>query len=245
MPAPLFGSARCSSLGIRRPSWNPPFSELFFRLIFEAFLDRCLTYLGPHFRLFWLVFNVIFAAVFRHRFWIDFSSILMSFLDPWMTKNNVFTADVSQKSRFCSFRRQVVFSSVFNHDLGHFWATFSHNFRTFSHYIWLTNFWLFFQAFWPQNTFKMDPKMASKNVKKSREARQGRQKCAQTLKGTILDPIWSDFEVILVSFWIILGSIWGHFWTPSNRFLKILQIRSQAASNSPQQQLTASSSQVL
>ena len=53
--------------------------------------------------------------------------------------------------------------------------------------------------------------MASKNVKKSREARQGRQKCAQTLKGTILDPIWSDFEVILVSFWIILGSIWGHF----------------------------------
>ena len=50
----------------------------------------------------------------------------------------------------------------------------------------------------------MDPKMASKNVRKSGEARQGRQKCAQTLKGTILYLIWCDFGFILVSFW-------GHF----------------------------------
>ena len=68
MPAPLFGSAVCMSLGIHRAPWNHPFSDLVFRLTFNAILDPMLTPLEPHFGQFWLVADVIFAAVFMHRF---------------------------------------------------------------------------------------------------------------------------------------------------------------------------------
>ena len=50
------------------------------------------------------------------------------------------------------------------------------------------------------------------DVSKNGEACQGRQKCAQTLKGTILDPIWSDFELILESFWGHFGFSFEGFW---------------------------------
>ena len=129
MPAPLFP---CSSAGIPRPSWNPSFSELFFRPIFETFLNRFLTYLGPHFRSFWLVFNVIVAAVFKHRFGIDFSTILMSFSDPRMSQNHVFTADVSQKLRFCRFQEKHVFFIDLLLILDAFLAHVDHHFLTFS-----------------------------------------------------------------------------------------------------------------
>ena len=92
------------------------------------------------------------------------------------------------------------FPLIFKHVLNPFWATFSTNINSFFHCICLTKFWLFFQAFWLQNTPKMDPKMGPTNVRKSEEASQGLQKCAQTSKNTILEPIWCHFGVILVSF---------------------------------------------
>ena len=88
----------------------------------------------------------------------------------------------------------------------------------------------------------MDPKMASKNVRKSGEARQGRQKCAQTLKGTILDLIWCDFGVILVSFWgyfgVILASVLKLLvliWLHSSRKYIISQTLQFGATSSAQQ----------
>ena len=53
----------------------------------------------------------------------------------------------------------------------------------------------------------MDPKMASTNVRKSGEASQGRQKCAQTLKGTILDPFGLILASVLKAFGVYLASL--------------------------------------
>ena len=63
----------------------------------------------------------------------------------------------------------------------------------------------FFDAFWHPEGPKMNPKMASKKVRKSEEARPGPQRAALARPGQIFKQFWLHFGVISASFWC-------HFW---------------------------------
>ena len=54
--------------------------------------------------------------------------------------------------------------------------------------------------------------MGPKNVRKSEEASPGLQKCTQTSKITILEPILCHFEVILNSVLIAFGAYSASFF---------------------------------
>ena len=66
----------------------------------------------------------------------------------------------------------------------------------------------------------MDPKMGPKNVRKSEEASPGLQKCTQTSKTTILDPIWCHFGVILASVLTAFGAYSASFFKKIRKFHK-------------------------
>ena len=66
-----FGPEGCTSAGIPRPSWNPSFSDLIFRHVFEAIFKPCWCVLGPDFGSFWRNFvirqpPITQAAEFSH-----------------------------------------------------------------------------------------------------------------------------------------------------------------------------------
>ena len=159
-----------------------------------------------------------------------------------MSKNLVFTADVSQKSRFCSFRKHVVFSSVFNHVLDNYWATFSHNFRTFSHYIWLANFWLFFKLFDLKISSKWTPKWHQPMLEKIEKPAKAAKSMPKLSKGRF----WTPFGLILGSCWchigIMLGLFWLQFWRLlvfiwlhlSNKYINSQTLQSGATINAQQ-----------
>ena len=58
----------------------------------------------------------------------------------------------------------------------------------------------------------MDPKMAPTNIRKSEEAPQGLQKCAQTLKGSTLESIWGHFGISLASVLKAFGAYLASFY---------------------------------
>ena len=88
--------------------------------------------------------------------------------------------------------------------------------------------------------------MAPKKVRKSEEASQGLQKCAQTLKGSILDPIWYHFGVILASILKAFGAYLASFFKEIRKFHNHCSLEQPAAPNSQRegnQQQAASNQQ--
>ena len=88
--------------------------------------------------------------------------------------------------------------------------------------------------------------MAPKKIRKSEEASQGLQKCAQTLKGSILEPNWYHFGVIVASVLKAFGAYLASFFEAIRKFHKHCSFEQPAAPNSQRegnQQQAASSQQ--
>ena len=62
--------------------------------------------------------------------------------------------------------------------------------------------------------------MGPKNVRKSEQASPGLQKCTQTSKITILEPIWCHFGVILASVLTAFGAYSASFFKKIRKFHK-------------------------
>ena len=120
MPAPLFA---CTSLGIRRPAWNPQFFDLDFRQICDAILDRFLTPLGPHFGPCWLIFP-LFLLLFSG---IDFELIFQRFRCHFPTPESRKITFLLQTCRKIQGFAGTKKNSVFHRCLCNFRTRFSPN----------------------------------------------------------------------------------------------------------------------
>ena len=72
----------------------------------------------------------------------------------------------------------------------------------------------------PKQDPKMDPEMGPTNVRKIEEASPGLQKCTQTSKIRILDPMLCHFDVILISALTALGAYSASFFKRIRKFHK-------------------------
>ena len=95
----------------------------------------------------------------------------------------------------------------------------------------------------------MGPKMAPKKIRKSEEASQDLEKCAQTIRGSILEPMWCHFRVIWASVLKAFGAYLVSFFEEIRKFHKHCSLEQPAAPNSQRegnkQQATSSEQSVI